>query len=70
MFETHAWRAIPLRTVAAPASTAGERHVRRVSRHLWRLLNAQALLTGMAGGGGDVTVVEDDYHRLAARRAR
>jgi hypothetical protein len=70
MFETHAWRATPLRGVAAPASTAEERPGRRVHRHLWRLLNAQALLNGMAGGRGDVTVAEDDYHRLAARRAR
>jgi hypothetical protein len=49
---------------------AGGGRGRRFGRGLWRLLNAQALLNGTAGGRSDVAVIEDDYHRLAGRRAR
>jgi hypothetical protein len=62
----------PVCTGAAAASTVRGRSSRGgwVGRQLWTLLNAQALLNGTAGGRGDVAVFEDDYRRLAARRAR
>jgi hypothetical protein len=68
---TQIFEAAPVCTSVAPASTVRARGGRgRWGRQLWSLLHAQALLNGTAGGRGDVTVIEDDYRRLAARRAR
>jgi hypothetical protein len=53
----------------APAPAVRARRGRWAGRQIWSLLHAQALLNGTAGGRGDVAVIEDDYHRLAARRA-
>jgi hypothetical protein len=36
---------------------------------LWTLLNAQALLNGMAGPPDSAALVEDGRQRMAARRA-
>ena len=70
MVQTQAWRAESICPAVAPVRTVRERRSRRLGRQLWAILNAQALLTGTAGGRGDVAVVEDDYQRLAARRTR
>jgi hypothetical protein len=53
----------------APAVQARGGRGRWAGRRIWSLLHAQALLNGTAGGRGDAAVIEDDYHRLAARRA-
>jgi hypothetical protein len=42
----------------------------RAGERLWALLHAPALLGGTAGGPDDVTFIEDDRRRLAARRAQ
>jgi hypothetical protein len=55
---------------AEPAPRARAGRGRWLGRQLWSLLNAQALLNGTAGGRGGFAVAEDDYHRLAGRRAR
>lgn len=70
MVQTQARRAESICPAVAPVPAVRERRGRRLGRRLWTLLNAQALLNGMAGGRGDVAVVEDDYRRLAARRTR
>ncbi len=72
MSDTQAWRVAPARTAGASASAAGGRgrRGRRVVVQLWSLLHAQALLDGTARGPGNVTAIEDDRQRLAARRAR
>jgi hypothetical protein len=69
---TQVFEAGSLCSAAAPESAVRARggRGRRLGRQLWRLLNAQALLNGTAGGRSDVAVIEDDYHRLAGRRAR
>jgi hypothetical protein len=41
-----------------------------MGRQLWSLLHAQALLDGTAGGRAGAAFGEDDYQRLAGRRAR
>lgn len=72
MTETQSWRASRIHVSRGLASTvggAGSRS-RRAGIRLWSLLHAQALLNGTTGGPGDVTFVEDDRRRLAARRAR
>lgn len=38
----------------------------RISRQLWTLLHAQALLAGPAAGAGSASAAEDDYRRFAA----
>ena len=72
MAETQVWRASRIREAhgGAPAVGGGESRRYRAGVRLWALLHAPALLRGMAGGPGDVTFVEDDRPRLAARRAR
>ena len=74
MSETQALRGSPARTagasVSAPAVGGQGGRGRRVAVQLWSLLHAQALLDGTARGAGDVTAIEDDRQRLAARRAR
>jgi hypothetical protein len=69
---TQVFEAGSLCTAAAPELAVRARggRGRWLGRQLWSLLHAQALLNGTAGGRGDVAVVEDDYHRLAGRRAR
>jgi hypothetical protein len=42
----------------------------RVSRQLWTLLHAQALLAGPAAGAGGAAAAEDDYRRFAANPLR
>ena len=71
MSGTRVWEA-PVCTAAAPAPRVRDRgsRGRRIGRQLWSLLHAQALLNGTAGGRAGATFVEDDYQRLAARRAR
>jgi hypothetical protein len=74
MSGTQVLRVSPARTAgtSVPASAAGGRggRGRRAVVQLWSLLHAQALLNGTARGPGDVTAIEDDRQRLAARRAR
>ena len=69
---TQELQATPVCPEMAPAPAARAPGGRRLwaGRQIWSLLHAQALLNGTAGGLGDVAVIEDDYHRLAARRAR
>jgi len=54
----------------APAAGGGESRRHRAAARFWALLHAPALLRGAAGDRHDVTFIEDDYRRLAARRAR
>ena len=72
MAETQVWRAS--RTCrahgGAPVVSGGEGRRYRAGARLWALLHAPALIRGTAGGPGDVTFIEDDRRRLAARRAR
>ena len=72
MAETQAWRASRIRPAhcGAPAVSGGERRRYRAGVRLWALLHAPALLRGTAGGPDDVTFIEDDRRRLAARPAR
>ena len=72
MAETHAWRAGRIHEAYGKASVTvgGERRRLRAGVSLWALLRAPALLRGTAGGPHDVTFIEDDHRRLAARRAR
>jgi hypothetical protein len=72
MAETQAWRAGRTRQAyrEAPAPDGGQMRRDRVGVRLWALLRAPALLRGAAGDRRDVTSIEDDYRRLAARRAR
>ena len=72
MAETQAWRAGRIRETygRAPATGGGERRRFRAGARFWALLHAPALLRGAAGDRHDVTFIEDDYRRLAARRAR
>jgi hypothetical protein len=51
------------------AVAGGGRPGRRAGRQLWTLLHAQGLINGTAGSRDDVTFVEDDRRRMAARRA-
>jgi len=71
MAETQAWRAGGIRRAYGEKSaTGGMQHRRpRAGARLWALLHAPALLRG-AADPHDVTFIEDDYRRLAARRAR
>jgi hypothetical protein len=66
------WRVVsrPVDASAAARTPAAKyRSARsRASLRLWALWHAQALLHGPAGGTDDVTFIEDDYRRLAARR--
>lgn len=72
MAETQAWRAARIRQAhgEAPAASGGVSRRYRAGVRLWTLLHAPALLRGTAGGPDDVTFIEDDRRRLAARRAR
>ena len=72
MTETQVWRASRAcrAHAGAPAVSGGEGRLYRAGVRLWALLHAPALLRGTAGGPGDVTFIEDDRRRLAARRAR
>ena len=71
MAETQVWRASRIRRThgGAPMVIGAESRRYRAGVRLWALLHAPALLRGTAGGPGDVTFVEDDRRRLAARRA-
>jgi len=70
MIDTRIWRASRTRAAEGRTSLASGRGDpgRRAGRRLWTLLNAQALIHGTTGGPDDVTVMEDDRRRLAARR--
>ena len=73
MAETRIWRASALdgiRAADGAAARAGRtgRRRHRWGVRLWALLNAQAVMNGQTGGPHDVTVIEDDHQRLAARR--
>lgn len=72
MAETQAWRAGRIRQAYGEASVArgGDRRRYRAGVRLWALLHAPALLRGAADEPRDVTFIEDDYRRMAARRAR
>ena len=72
MAESQAWRAGRIRQAYREASAAGggESRRHRAAAQFWALLHAPALLRGAAGDRHDVTFIEDDYRRLAARRAR
>jgi hypothetical protein len=72
MAETQAWRAGQIRQALreAPAAGGGQSRRHRAGVRLWALLHAPALLRGAAGDHRDVSFIEDDYRRLAARRAR
>jgi hypothetical protein len=72
MAETQAWRADRIRQAYREAPAAGGGHSRRhrAGVRLRALLRAPALLSGAAGDRRDVTFIEDDYRRLAARRTR
>jgi hypothetical protein len=72
MAESQAWRAGRIRQAyrETPAAGGGESRRHRAAARLWALLHAPALLRGAAGDRHDVTFIEDDYRRLAARRAR
>ena len=72
MTETRIWsysRTSSARAQAPPAATGGGRG-RRMGARLWSLLHAPGLLSGTACGPHDVSFVEDDYRRLAARPPR
>ena len=72
MAETQVWPASRICQAhgGAPAASGGASPRYRAGVRLWALLHAPALLRGTAGGPGDVTFIEDDRQRLAARRAR
>ena len=72
MAESQAWRAGRIRQAycEAPAAGGGESRRHQAAARFWALLHAPALLRGAAGDRHDVTFIEDDYRRLAARRAR
>jgi hypothetical protein len=72
MAESQAWRAGRIRQAycETPAAGGGESRRHQAAARLWALLHAPALLRGAAGDRHDVTFIEDDYRRLAARRAR
>lgn len=75
MIGTLIWRASPDGATGGQTSTAvgggarpGSPGMRRRRRgRLWALLHAQALLSGPAT---DVAGIEDDWRRMAGRRAR
>jgi hypothetical protein len=73
MAETRIWRVSLIdgtRAVDGAAARAGRpgRRSHRRGVRLWALLNAQAVMHGRTGGPHDVSVIEDDRQRLAARR--
>jgi hypothetical protein len=71
MAESQAWRAGRIRQAYCEAPAAGgESRRHRAGARFWALLHAPALLRGAAGDRRGVTFIEDDYRRLAARRAR
>ena len=80
MAETQAWRAGRIRQAHGdrirqaygerPASGGGQGRRHRAGIRLWALLHAPALLREAGNDPHDVTFIEDDYRRLAARRAR
>jgi len=71
MAQTQAWRASRIRRAHGETPAASDGVSRnRAGVRLWALLHAPALLQGTAGGPDDVTFIEDDSRRLAARRAR
>jgi len=53
-----------------PRSHRLQARLNRISRQLWTLLHAQALLAGPAAGAGSVNAAEDDYRRFAANPLR
>jgi len=70
MTETRIWssRISPARA-QAPAAGRGVGRGRRAGARLWSLLRAPALLSGPGGGPHDAAFAEDDYRRLAGRKA-
>jgi hypothetical protein len=72
MAETQIWPAYRICQAHGGAPAVSDRQSRRyrAGARLWALLHAPALLRGTAGGPGDVTFIEDDRRRLAARQAR
>jgi hypothetical protein len=70
MAETQIWRVSRVRAARGQAAGGAGSRLRRAGVRLWTLLHAQALLSGTTGGPGDVVSIEEDYLRLAARRAR
>jgi hypothetical protein len=62
-------RVHPVHCQAAAARGGGSRG-RRWGTRLWSLLHAQSILNGTSGGPDGAAFIEDDYRRLAARRAR
>jgi hypothetical protein len=70
MAVTQIWRGSRIRAAGGQASTASGGHSRshRAGHRLWALLNAQALLNGMAGTPGGA-LIEDDRRRMAGRLA-
>jgi hypothetical protein len=72
MAETQAWRAGRIRQAYGErsATSGGQSRSHRAGVRLWALLHAPALLRAAADDPHDVTFIEDDYRRLAARRAR
>jgi hypothetical protein len=71
MIGTQIWRDSPIRRADGMASAVSstDRRSRRVGVRLWALLHAPAL-PGSINGPRDVSFMEDDRRRLAARRAR
>ncbi|HEY7012556.1 MAG TPA: hypothetical protein VH480_07370 [Streptosporangiaceae bacterium] len=53
----------------APAARRAGGRGRRIGARLWSLLHAPALLGGPGGGPHDAAFAEDDYRRLAGRKA-
>ena len=72
MAETQAWRAgrIGQAYREAQVTGGGQSRRHRAGTRLWALLHAPGLLHGTAGDRHDATFIEDDYRRLAGRRAR
>jgi surface antigen len=72
MAVTQIWRASRVRAADgwASAASSGRSRGHRAGHRLWVLLNAQALLNGMAGTAGGVALIEDDRRRMAVQRAK
>jgi hypothetical protein len=72
MAETQAWRAGRIRQAydERSATSGGQSRRHAAGVRLRALLRAPALLRGAGSDPHDVTFIEDDYRRLAGRRAR